>query len=793
MKKLTSLLLVLFAALLLVGCSCDPGGNGGNGGNGDEPEEQFVGGYGSLVDKYKYEKNDAVEEGFISLASKYSNPPAQGKAGKDGYGKTYTVAGMTFDIKNYYKGAYSTDTDQEHFDYLVNSWTYNSEKYTNMVEGLIENDKHGALVGVMAKGYKIEDADGGAKEIYTFQLHEGVQWVKNDTGEAYAEVTADDFVSGIKYVLNPKVASATVQIVTGLIDGAAEYYEAHTVKNSVDSYNADSAAWIASWKAANGSEEKPATDEQAAAAHDAEVARLAELEAHLDFSTVGVKANGKYKVSYKLIEKVPYFLSNLTYSPFLPVHQPFLDEVGTDFGISENKILVNGAYRMTRYDRESKIEYTKNTKYFDVDHVYIDHIELQYYSADIATNSKLREWFESGAVDSFTVNENDLVGYEKYVLGPNGTGSLEEPANPLCNAVPSVGGATYIGYFNFNRKNYEYPADIPAKTEAEQNATKLAVRNTNFRLGVQYGQDALKYLTYYNPNFPSQWLMRGYTVRELATDENGKDYADHVDEVWREKQGISGEASLTGFLNGKGSVDPTYSPTKAAEYFAAAKEELMAAGLTEADFPIKLDVIGTRNATVRPYQTATYNSITENSGGVVQVQILVPADANQDVQWGSILSNYDYSLWSGWGPDYADPKTFLHTMVVGGDVVEMLGFDAESLKEAAIAQLQEEILGPYTALYELGNAITDSSRMSERFRKFAEAEYALIYEYAIIVPWLSQNGYRAAVARTIPYQAGRASYGLTSDKYKNVVVIKGSGITQEQRAAIVAAYKAEVD
>ena len=123
----------------------------------------------------------------------------------------------------------------------------------------------------------------------------------------------------------------------------------------------------------------------------------------------------------------------------------------------------------------------------------------------------------------------------------------------------------------------------------------------------------------------------------------------------------------------------------------------------------------------------------------------------------------------------------------------MLGFDAESLKDPAIAALQQEILGPYTELYELGNAITDSSRMSERFRKFAEAEYALLYEYAIIVPWLSQNGYRPAVARTIPYQAGRATYGLTQDKYKNVVVIKGDGITQEQRAAIVAAYKAEVE
>ena len=29
---------------------------------------------------------------------------------------------------------------------------------------------------------------------------------------------------------------------------------------------------------------------------------------------------------------------------------------------------------------------------------------------------------------------------------------------------------------------------------------------------------------------------------------------------------------------------------------------------------------------------------------------------------------------SGWGPDYADPNTFLHTMAIDGDMVEMLGF-----------------------------------------------------------------------------------------------------------------------
>ena len=67
--------------------------------------------------------------------------------------------------------------------------------------------------------------------------------------------------------------------------------------------------------------------------------------------------------------------------------------------------------------------------------------------------------------------------------------------------------------------------------------------------------------------------------------------------------------------------------------------------------------------------------------------------------------------------------------------------------------------------------------------------YPLIYEYALIIPWLSQNGYSASVSRTVPYQAGRASYGLTADKLKNVVVSQ-SIINQELREAVVNEYNA---
>ena len=79
-KKLTSLLLVLFAALLLAGCSCDQGGNGGE---QEEQKEKFLGGYASLVDSdgYKYQYDSKVKDGYISLANKFANAPAEGKAG----------------------------------------------------------------------------------------------------------------------------------------------------------------------------------------------------------------------------------------------------------------------------------------------------------------------------------------------------------------------------------------------------------------------------------------------------------------------------------------------------------------------------------------------------------------------------------------------------------------------------------------------------------------------------------------------------------------------------------------
>lgn len=550
-------------------------------------------------------------EGWTSLANPAANPAlTNGK---------YVAGGIEFTPKNEYKMAYASEIDKDNLNYLVNTWTYNSAHYTNMVDGLVENNKYGAIVGALAESYKItRDAEG--HQVWSFKLRDGLQWVDN-TGAKKADLTAADFVTSAKYVLDPNSASGTVNLVTGFILGAQEYYDAK------------------------------AAGEEA------------------DFSKVGVKAEGNV-ISYTMIQDCPYFNTVLTYSPYLPTSAALLEEKGTDFGKTVNDIWVCGAFRVTEHTPQSKIVYEKNASYWDKDHVYVDKVTQQFYSSAVAQPDTLRTWYANGDVDSFTVQATDEVGWKTYVAGEEGTGTQRNPAHAECNGILSMGDATYIGYFNFNRSTFEVNNKEYAKTNAEKLNTTKALLNKNLRLAFVYGLDVQSYFKRLSPTEPYNYIMRAYTNRNLVADPDGKDYADYVEDVFNQKQGTTG-VSLAGINAQK---DPTFDKAKAKSLLEAAKAELIAGGMSEKAFPIKIDVIGSMTASVQVYEKAMYAALEEAGEGIIEIQYNVPVSDDQDQDWGSISSNYDFSMWSGWGPDYADPNTFLHTMAIDGDMVEMLGF-----------------------------------------------------------------------------------------------------------------------
>ena len=94
--------------------------------------------------------------------------------------------------RNDYNYVYSEDPDT--FDYVYSFQAADNEHTANFVDGLLEHDRYGQLVGAIAESYEVnEDAT-----VFTFKIREGVKWV-TDEGEEYADVTAHDFVTGLRH------------------------------------------------------------------------------------------------------------------------------------------------------------------------------------------------------------------------------------------------------------------------------------------------------------------------------------------------------------------------------------------------------------------------------------------------------------------------------------------------------------------------------------------------------------------------------------------------------------------
>ena len=718
LKKLAFVGATAIAMAALAGCGGS--NNGEKDGKWVDTPAEFMAG----VEKFDQNQPVQLKEGFTSLLNTRSHK----KETEDGY---YEYGDQRFKVVNTFKSSYATDYQKEKLNYLINQWSYNNEKYCNMVDGLVENDEYGNIVGCLAVGYKVVTNDDDT-QTYTFQLRKGIPWITNSTNEIYAELKAQDFVDGLKYVLTPANGSQTAGIVMSQIKGAKAYWDAE--------------------KATKGSG---------------------------DFSTVGVKAVDDYTIEYTTASVMPYFLSCLTYSPYLPVNGEFLEDEGTDFGISPDELLVNGAYRMTQHVRNNAIVFTRNANYWDIDHVYAKQVKLKYYDGAVSTNATLRQWFEAGDIDSFSVVQADTEGWKKYVTGDDGKGTVNNPASSICNGVAGWGDRTFCGYFNFKRTAFE---SNPTKTEAQKTAAAKAVKNASFRLGFLYGFNALEYLRQWNKDEPFQRLNRAWTNYDLCS-AGGKDYCDYVSDVYNRENHLEGDnkVNLAGVLQRN---DPVYSVEKAREKFAAAKTELLAAGLTAEDFPIIIDTVGSSQADDQAFEKAALDLLMKDTAikEVINLNYIDPKNDDDQTKWTTTTSDYDFNFLTGWGPDYADPQTYCGCWCYDGDMLNNTGIENDP-------DLQREILSAYQAKYEAAVAITDPTKTVERYQAFAEAEYTLIYELGIIIPYFSNTGTTASVARTVAHQKGTASYGLTADKYKGIVVTD-TPITKEVRAKIDATWNA---
>ena len=253
--------------------------------------------------------------------------------------------------------SYVYGVDPSSLDHSIATRTSTTDIIGNVVDGLLENDEYGNLVPSLAEDWSVSQ-DGLT---YTYKLRKGVKWYTSE-GEEYAEVTAHDFVTGLKHVADGK--SDGVTLIQNSIKGLNEYMTGETN----------------------------------------------------DFSTVGVKALDDYTVQYTLNAPESFWNSKVTSATMLPVNEEFLKASGKNYGaVSPSGILYNGPYILKTLTSKSLIEYEKNPNYWDKEKVKIEKVKLTYY--DGSDQESLIRSFSSGVYTTariFPSSSNFASTLEQY-------------------------------------------------------------------------------------------------------------------------------------------------------------------------------------------------------------------------------------------------------------------------------------------------------------------------------------------------------------------------------------------
>ena len=315
--------------------------------------------------------------------------------------------------------------------------------YANWIDTLVEYDNYNMVQPCLAESWtKSEDG-----LTWTFKIREGVKWLYSDGSEYGTEVTAEDWVTSAKWILDPANTARTADLLFDFV-GAKAYY------NALESGQQG------------------------------------------DWDAVGIKAISPYELQFTLEAPCPYFLSRLTYNWGYPTCGQFLEEKGASFGTSHDTILYCGAFLVTQWESESYMIEERNPLYWDIEDIHIERIESR-YNAEAATLEA--EALLRGEVTYADIPSDQLDG---WINDP-------ERADMIRPDRPGTGGNySYFYLVNFMPTYDEKTVDGYTLNHEQWLA---AVNNLNFRKSLFYGLDRIKAITCYNPYAPEAYLLRTVT------------------------------------------------------------------------------------------------------------------------------------------------------------------------------------------------------------------------------------------------------------------------------------------
>ena len=315
-----------------------------------------------------------------------------------------------------------------------------------------------------------------------------------------------------------------------------------------------------------------------------------------DVDTLGVTAVDDKTLQVELIAPVSFFDSLMYFPTFYPLNEKFYTECGDSYGTSPETFLSCGAYILEDYTPgAASFSLKKNPDYWDAANIAIDGLKYQV----VGSSDNALTAFKNGTLDLVSISGSQVP-------------AAQQDAD-LSSKI-KVTGAGYMWYLSFSQ------------TDANANGGELA--NANLRLAITNAIDRVSLVE----NYVMDGSLPTYTCvppQFAASATTGEDFS-------ADQEMFADVCS--------------YNPEKAAEYFELAKEEL---GTDSFEYTM---IYGNNEGDeVQKVAQAIKEQVEANLPGVVlNLQAMSKAERLDKMQ----NDNYDVAL-TRWGPDYADPMTYL--------------------------------------------------------------------------------------------------------------------------------------
>ena len=461
---------------------------------------------------------------------------------------------------------------------------------------------------------------------------------------------------------------------------------------------------------------------------------------------VGIVADDEAgTITYTLVDCLPYFPSVATYNCLYPLSIDLIDEIGVDGyrDITWEDMWYNGPYLVSYYEYQNQKVLVKNPTYWNADAKRFDKVTIKMVES-AATAYQL---FKEGQLDHVSLDQATLQAIY------DGTEDAEFKAN-LVESRPTKYSYQMHLVYNKNLEDGETP----------DTNWNLAVANENFRKSLYYGLDLTNYFARTNAINPLSCQNFAYTGNGVAFTSDGTDYTKLV----------LAEMGLA--------YDPeTYTrvdAAKAAEYKAAAIEELTAKGVT---FPVEIDYYISGASTVAAETAKVLENIFRDCLGDDYVVLVTKTYTNlaNEVRKPRKASFFI----NGWGADFADPINFLGQETYNDPQAyysNNYSFCNDNPDADLAAAYQE-----FTDLVVAAKAITGD--MDARYAAFAKAE-ACFLGHALVIPCNYEVTWE--LTKINNYTKVYSMYGMQAYRYVDWETSTVPYIT-EQMAEAAAAYAAE--